>query len=619
MDNIFAQIRQELTDFYDQHIVIAPGYAFNQYQTIKRVLLYLNSKFEDASLYNGREKLFFNIVNAPCEVATTAMNLDTKNIRLLPDQPKSWFSTLLLEKELKQWLKKSKMGQILNQIADELPRYGWVVLEKIKGGARVCDIRRVVADQTVKRIRDSRFIDLIYYMTPSELIATGWEGAELAVQLFGNDNAPDTFEGMDGSLNQIRSTPYIKVIKRYGEVPEYWLGKTKSDKLVRALFIVAGAEQPKRNPEGEVTEEQGIVLFKSKWNKEWPLMDFHYVQMKGRLMGMGIPEMLFMDQERMNEIKNQKRVSMELSSLHLFQTKDRLVVQNALTDLMNGDILNVHSEISPIVNEERNIPAFDNEEKSYLAHADRLTFASSAIRGDTLQASTPATNASISLSQSKSTFGFKMEQYALGLQEFFNDLVLPELLTELSPEHIMRFTGSPEELDRLDDAAADLYANDCIYDRFLRGENPNRVTQAQDKQKALDRYKKLGENRFLKIKDALYDDINFEFDFNLNNEQLDPQSVMTNTFTVLQALAQNPALLDDPRLKPLFYRYAETIGVSPAEIELADARKRRDLSAVPTPGNEGGSGYNPTGSTQPQVRRATDQAPATKTLQGVRP
>lgn len=601
--NIFAQIRQEQTDFYDQHIVIAPGYSFNQYQNIKRILLYMNSKFEDSSLYNGREKIFFNIVNAPCEVATTAMNLDTKNIRLLPDQPKSWFSTLLLEKELKQWLKKSKMGQILNQIAEELPRYGWVVLEKTKGGAEIRDIRRIIADQTVNRIRDSRFIDFIYYLTPSQLMETGWKDADLAVTMFGNGSAPDTFEGNDGSINQIKSTPYIKVIKRYGEVPQWWLDGGKSEKLVKSVFIVAGADSCETNEKGDVTKENGIVLYKAKWRGAWPVMDFHYIKMKGRLQGVGIPEMLFMDQERINELKNQRRISMELSALHLFQTKDRLVVQNALTDLMNGDILNVHSEITPIVNEERNTNAFMSEEQSYQNHADRITFASAAVRGETLQASTPATNASISLNQSKSTFGFKKENYALNLQEFFNDLVLPELLTELTPEHIMRFTGSPEELERLDEAAADIFANENVFNRFLKGQIPNIVTQAEDKQKALNEYKKLGENRFLKIKDKLYSDINFEFDFNLNNEQVDPATVMQNTFTVLQALAQNPALLDDPRLKPLFYKYAESIGVSPAEIELADARKKKDIQQVPLPNGQTNqppqSGYNPTGSNQP--------------------
>lgn len=594
--NIFAQIRQELDDYYYQHVVVAPGYSFNQYENIKRITLYLNGKFEDGSLYNGREKLFFTISSYPCEVASVALNLDTKNIRLQPDEPKSWFSTYLLEKELKQWLKKSLMGQVLNRIADELPKYGWVVLEKVKGGAEVKDIRRIVADQTVDSIRKSRFVDIISYMTPAQLQESGWDGAEEAVERFGNPNAPDTFEDRDGGINQVRSTPYVKVIKRYGEVPQWWLDGGRSRKLVKSLYIVAGAESCEYTEDGQVARENGIVLYKGRWRGEWPLVDFHYTKQKGRLQGVGIVEMLFADQERINEIKNQRRVSMELSALHLFQTQDRLVVQNALTDLMNGDILHVHKEITPIVNEERNIPAFDSEERSYLEHSERLTFAYAATRGESLQASTPATNAALSVQQSTSAFKFKMENYALSMQEFFNDLVLPELLRDLTPEHIMRFTGSPEELQRLDDIAADLYANRVILDRILGGGRIRPDEQLEIRERALEEFKKLGENRFLTLKDAFYDDINFEFDFNLAGEQRDPQTVMQNTFTVLQALAQNPALLDDPRLKPLFYKYAEMIGVSPAELELADSRMKREAPAqqqLP----------NPTGSTQPLPSR----------------
>ena len=92
-DNIFAQIRKEQWDFMFNWIQIVPGYPFNQYWNIKRCHLYLNSKFEDSSQYNNRDKLFFNIVLPPCEVAMRMLNLDTKDIRLWPLEPKSYFKT----------------------------------------------------------------------------------------------------------------------------------------------------------------------------------------------------------------------------------------------------------------------------------------------------------------------------------------------------------------------------------------------------------------------------------------------------------------------------------------------------------------------------------------------
>lgn len=63
--NIFSQIRLEADDFFNGFISVN-GKDFNQYKTIKKCALYNDSQFEDDSLYLGRKKQFFNIVNPPC-------------------------------------------------------------------------------------------------------------------------------------------------------------------------------------------------------------------------------------------------------------------------------------------------------------------------------------------------------------------------------------------------------------------------------------------------------------------------------------------------------------------------------------------------------------------------
>lgn len=571
IDSIFSQIRQESSDFYDGYISVVPGYSFNQYATLKRAHLYLNSKFENGGTYMGKEPLFFNIVIPPCEVASRMLNVDTKHIRLYPTEARSVFSTFLLEKELKQWLKNSNMGVILNQIAEEAPRYGCVVLEKTKKGAEVVDLRKLINDPTVEKLKDSRFITTIHYMTPSQLRDTGWDNVEDAISRFGNVNAMEAFEDEYGNLNQMKSTPYIKVHKRYGEVPEKWIKGGNSEKLVRALFIVAGADDVVKDDEGKEIYDNGVVLFKSKWTKEYPFKDFHYTKVKGRWLGMGIPEMLFDVQERINEIKNQKRVSMEMSSIHLFQTKDKTIVRNVLTDLESGDILVSPNGIEPVVNEERNLPAFKDEEESYKMQADRLSFAYEAVRGESMPSSTPATNALIATQTATSVYGFKRENLTNMYREFFNDLVLPQLLSDLTPEHIMRFTGSAQELAKIDQAAAELYANDRIKESLLNGKMMSREEIEMAKELYIGLLKKGGDTRFLNVKENLYKDVQFEFDFIISNEQADPAVLAQNTQAILSPLIQSYGL-DDPRVKMLFRKFSEQLGISQAEIELADTQ-----------------------------------------------
>lgn len=580
-DTIFSIIRAEENAFLYEYINPVEGWSFNQFQTIKRAHLYLNSKFENGGTYLGKDLIFYNIVVPPCEVAKKMLNIDTKNIRLWPLNPKSKFSAYLLEKELKLWLKTSEFYHILNDLAYEAPRFGSVVLEKKPGGAEVVDLRRLMLDPTVERIQDSRFVTTIHYMTPSQLRETGWDNVEKVIEKFGNTNTGQSYMDGRGNLNQMQSSPYIKVYKRYGEVPERMLNGGKSEKMVRALFIVAGADQQEINEKGDAIGEMGEILFSSKWTKEWPFRDFHYNKTKGRWLGVGIVEALFDIQLRVNELKNQKRFGMELSNLHIFQTPDKQIVRNVLTDLEQGDLVLSKNGITPIANEERNLQAFDSEEASYHGQVDRLSFAYEAIRGENPDASTPLGTTQIAVAQSTGVYAFKKQNLANMLREFFNDLVIQEALKELSPAHIMRFTGTSQEMDKLDMAVAEIEANDYAKELMLSGEMVTKDVIESFKTDKLKELKKMGEARFLKTKDAFYDDTEFEFDFLITDEQADPMKVVQNTQAVFMALAQNPAMIEDSRIKLLFYKYADALGVSSAEIELAEQQAQQMPAQLP--------------------------------------
>jgi hypothetical protein len=237
--------------------------------------------------------------------------------------------------------------------------------------------------------------------------------------------------------------------------------------------------------------------------------------------------------------------------------------------------------ITPIANEERNLPAFKDEEASYLGQADRLSFAYEAIRGDSTGADTTLGQTQIQVAGATSVYAFKKENLSLFLQDFFNDLVMPNLMKDLTPEHIMRFTGTVQELDKLDQAAAEVYANDAVKERILSGQDITIEDQQALKDKAIETFRKQGENRFLKIKDAFYDDVEFEFDFLVTNEQEDPSQIAQNLQTVFMALATNPQMIQDPRIKVLFYKFAEKLGVSPGELELADQQATQMQQAMP--------------------------------------
>lgn len=600
-------MRSEINDFLYNSIEVVPGYLFNQYDTIKRCHLYLNSQFWDKTFYQNREKIFYNINKYRRDIAAKFLNIDTKDIRLWELNPKSKWSTFFLEKELKLWMKKNKIGKLLNDIAVEAPSYGTVILKKTKKGAEIVDLRRFFCDPTVDTLAQSRFVTIKHLLTTSELlkkVKDGWD-ADVIKEIidereYQKSNAGTSYE-QNGMTNAIVSSPYFEIYERFGEVKESYLtGRMKDEDLVRALFICYDPLSVSKDGEGNYKGERGKTLFKSKYPGEYPFKDFHYTKTKGRFLGIGVVEDLFPAQERRNELANQKRVSMEISSIHLLQTPGKNVVNNILTDLKSGDILEtgIDGGITVIPTEERNLSAFQSEEQDYDAQADRISFATSQAAGDPLPATTPATNAVIMQNNTNSLFGFKRENMAIFLQEFFNDFVLPQLLKELTPEHILRFTGEPDQLAKLDDAYTDVMVRNKIVEHVLSGGKVPTIEEAQMlKQNFVLTLKKEGATRYMDIRERFYDDVEFEFDIMVANEQENVATIAQNMFQILTAIAQNPTLLDDPVSKTLLFEYAQKIGISPIKLEVAQGQRMQQQAQQPQQLPQGlpGGGQQATG------------------------
>lgn len=582
--NIHAQIRAEWASLINDKIEIVPGYSFSQYDTIKRIHLYINSQFENRKKFLGRERLFFNISKYRAQVATRMLNFDTKDLRLIPENYESSLKGFLLEKEFQLWMKSSMFAQTLNQIAEEVPQYGTIVLRKLPGSVDVVDLRRLAVDQSVDRIKKSPYVTLKKYMTASEIRKQkGWdEGVKKSilsvppplVQIPSYEDEKVYARGSGGR--------YYEIFERYGEVPRSWLTSNSTETAptdgmedtVRAFFVTADSGSFNTigdNPSS--VAENGKILFKGEWLKDWPFWDFHYFQTKGRWLGVGVVEDLFIVQERENELANQKRISMEISSLHLFQTSSQTVLQNLLQDARSGDVIQNtgDGEIKPIATENRDLPSFSTEEQRYDQQADRVSFAYDATRGEGLGSSTPATNAVIQQNASTGVFDFKKETIGVNLRFFLLEWVLPELVKDLDRDHILRFTGSMSDLRRIDDVIVESMTRDFLMSRLLDGNIVSEEEKDQIEEQLRSQLGKRGIERFLEVVKGFYKDVKVDFDFVVTNEQKDMQVLAGNIFNVLSSIGANPEMLKNPVLKSLLKKYAEVIGIPPLELDFAEA------------------------------------------------
>jgi hypothetical protein len=493
-------------------------------------------------------------------VATKFLDVDVKDFRLIEKDYNSQFKVKIFENELKQWFKNKNFSKFLNELAEELPVFGSVVVKKVKNNIQIVDLRKLFLDPSVEKIQDSNFITQVHYLTETELRkkADVWDNVDVLLARKEFKQEKEAYENQ-GEIRKDEDI-YYKIYERYGEVPKSWItGKAKdANVFVRSLFIVADAFNVDKKG-----NENGVILFKSEWSKEYPFKDCHYSKIKGRWLGFGLFEELSPAQEGTNEVFNLKRVSMSLSSMHLFQRAGTGFVRNLLSDLENGDVINTgQARIEPIVNEERNLSAFQSVEQRWDTIADRQSFSYDVVRGEALPATTPATNAVIQNQSATSVFGFKRENFVIFLKDVVKDYILPQAKEELIKEGLVRLAS--DDLEYFDNKIIALgiekYKADFMDKTGLLPSDDDVKIKEDELRKEI---KKLGYVRFLYKDTDFYKDIDFDFDIVADNENFEPQVLINNLPSVIQLLEQ----IQNPVMRKIGLKVISLLGFDPIQIE----------------------------------------------------
>jgi len=592
MKNIFQQIRDERQDFLQNEIEVVPGYNFSQYNTLKKIHLYYTGNYEKGNYeeIGGilRKKVFHQLSTWRCEVATKMIDMDIKDFILVSNDKDTDWNVYILEKELKVWLKKNEMGQILNEISRLLPIYGSVVLQKTKYGAEVADLRYLYVDQSAKTLNDAGYVNkrlLLNHRDMRKMGKYGWENVDEAIDKFsgkykqGYDlgginqgtNSSLYWEGANVTKTQASSIPLVEVWERYGDVPLSWFTNKESDEneYVLAKYCVAGVDEVSISEKGVILAEEGLVLYKEQID-EIPFKEVHYNRIDGRWLGLGVVEMLFENQRRINEVKNQEARANELASIQLFQTLDDTIASNITTDLNNGDILKVKSFLQPIPTESRNMSALKETAQEIEEHSNNLTFSRDVVSGENAPSSATLGAVQIQTQQTTAVFDYKKENIGLFLGEFIKDLVFPQIEKELNREHVFRLAGSFEELQKLRANYAKNYANQRIIEAVLQGADVTPELQQGFKELAMQEISTMGDKIWTDVEKNFFKDLDYEVDIVSTGENKNIYAQINNGNAILQALAADPTILQDPAKKQVLFKVMAAMGWHVSELEQLD-------------------------------------------------
>lgn len=582
---IFHCIRQERQDFLDNHIDIA-GFTFNQYQNIQKIHKYYNSHYNDGDYETIREikrkKVFWNISKRRATIASKQIDIDTKDFLLISENPAMDWNVHLLQKELKVWMKKQKYAKILNQISNELPIYGSVVLRKTKEGAELIDLRKFFCEQAAESLKKSRYKIIKHEMTPEAMreMEGSWTNVRKAINHFAITSTK-SYED-NGQLNIENTTPLVEVYERFAEVPASYLendgamigdGSKSDEDYVYARFIVCGADNLKTtqitpyNPTGQY-HEPGIILFSEQLKKDDdPFKEVHWRKTKGRWQGVGVVEDLFEPQRMLNKTKDQEDKAQELASLILFQTASDMAAKNVLSDVDNGEILKAQQPFTRLDNSNRALPEMQRIAQAYELHADLNTFSADQLGGKETPASATLGAVQLQAQTSASVFDYFKEDYGIFLNDFINDLVLPDLEKKINNQHQFRYTGDILEMDKIRERAVRAYIRKQILDGKMEVPSPEELEiMVQEGKRS---YAKNGSYMWIDVQKDFYKNLEYNVSLEITGEGKDVQSWLNNLTTVLKITGGQIQNLN-PFAKRILYKILSAMGMSLSELENAE-------------------------------------------------
>ena len=489
-------IRENIKKFY-KDVPMPGGYDWNHVETLRMIDLYYNSRYSSGKYdSSGFRKFFYNIVKPTCDIATKFVDIDTKNIFLVPTKGGHELKVHLLQLKLKQWLRSKGIATLLNEIAFDLPKYGHVVIKKTNNGWKKVNIQNLRVNPSSRSIQDSPFVYEVHLMTKAEIEEMGW------------------------STENLKDLPVHRVFECYEKEGKKWKRIIKAD-----VFTKEEDGKVIDTPESFINEDEEFdapVILQDKKDAPFPYREVKWEEVPGRWLGFGFVEYLENEQVATNETENLERKALAHKALNIYQSRsDTVSGRNLLTGAENGDVLSVDSEITPVQKDNADLSAFNNTRGNWQAGIQRKTFTSDITTGSNLPSRTPLGVANLQAQLATSYFELKREVMGIFVKNWVIGDVIPDFKNDTKKEHILTLVGSDDELSVVDKAIIDAKLTDAKIDWAERtGFFPSRAQVEEARNRVREEISRT-KNRYMKIPDRYYEDAKFFIDVITTGEQID--------------------------------------------------------------------------------------------------
>jgi len=263
---------------------------------------------------------------------------------------------------------------------------------------------------------------------------------------------------------------------------------------------------------------------------------------------------------RRNEMGNQKADSMRVTSKTIFQTRDKNIDGNVLTDILNGDIVTADQPLTQIDTTERNLGAYAQEEQNIIKDTRDLTNAQEILTGESLPSRTPFRLGVLQLEQASKLFAFIKQNVSMFLEEVFNEWIIPRFEKSIDKDFVFE-TYDQKTIKAVLEGDVNRRLNEAIKKEVL-------VIGKFRPQEEVDILKTAlmadaDKPQFVEILKGYFKDFQKTLYIDLSGEQHNTAQEVETMTNMLQLLAQNPQITQDPQLRDFLLGIAEKTGVDP--------------------------------------------------------
>ena len=558
--NIFAQTRKELDDFFTGKLKLfdvqnaagtatlskTPSYhLYSQWETVNLIELYYNSKFQSGPYdKEGQRKVFLNVCRFRSDVASKMIDLDTKDFVFIPSNHASIWPSYFFSKDFKQWSKDNFFGELLNDTVERYPKYGTVVLKRLKDKLEPVPLRNLRNQQDCKTLKEADYVIEEHEYSKSQLEAFGeWDTKEVAD--YGDK---------------------VKVFERYGEVPKKivqgWkkgVYDAEDDDMVKAMTIViVDEEHPiNQNPKDQTKKVTEKILYCVELD-EYPYEEVHWAKQDGRWLGIGEIENLFENQFSLNELANLRRRALMWASRKVYQSPDDGIAKNLLKDVKDGDILRIspNGQVTQVDTATRTLAEFNSDEQVWDTNAQQKSFTYEVATGETLPSGTPFRLGVQLAAAVRSHFDLKREKLGLFFKRVVMEFMIPIFKAQAEKEKILTFQMDEDGMNDMKEAIAEVATYNAAREAVMMNNPPDYPSIKARALQEIERRPFL----FVQIFKEMYKNMKYHLELVITGEEVDIASKIETWKNIFQIISANPMALVDQNSRNVLKKVAGLAG-----------------------------------------------------------